>query len=220
MDRWQQPAVASTTKLSLSVVTTCQINQSCSKLAVVDYLGVSVLIIVAIDCVVVLSRGLTPLQCTTLDLTKLAKQFLSDPSQSNNSQAIIIGLPCITWLFYSEGARGLAWTTWNTGFCYTSPSWALTQRLFNSLHIWTVSTFRHWAWQSSRSWSIRFATLSNIGKGPSFLFILRDTGIKQRRTVLISIPVITLVFGGSIGVDFPLYGKANRNSYPDPKLEW
>jgi hypothetical protein len=40
--------------------------------------------------------------------------------------------------------------------------------------------------------------------------ILRDTGIKQRRTVLISIPVITCAAGGSIGVDFPLYGKAKQ----------
>ena len=39
----------------------------------VDYLGVSVLISVTIDCVFVLSCGLTPLQCPTLDLTKLAK---------------------------------------------------------------------------------------------------------------------------------------------------
>jgi hypothetical protein len=59
-------------------------------LVVVDYLGVSVLISVVIDCVVVLLSGLAPLQCTTPDLTKLAKQFLSDPSQSNNSQATII----------------------------------------------------------------------------------------------------------------------------------
>ncbi len=48
------------------------------------------LISVVIDCVVVLSSGLTPLQCTTVDLTKLAKLFLSDPSQSFNSQAVII----------------------------------------------------------------------------------------------------------------------------------
>jgi hypothetical protein len=34
--------------------------------------------------------------------------------------------------------------------------------------------------------------------------------------VLISIPVITCAVGGLIGVNFPLYGKANRNSYPDP----
>jgi len=34
-----------------------------------------VLISVVIDCVVVLSCGLTPLQCTTLDITKLAKPF-------------------------------------------------------------------------------------------------------------------------------------------------
>ena len=65
-------------------------------LVVVDYLGVSVLIIVVIDCVVVLSSGLTPLQCTTVDLTKLAKLFLSDPSQSFSSQATAIRLPCIT----------------------------------------------------------------------------------------------------------------------------
>lgn len=67
-------------------------------LVVVDYLGVSVLIIVVIDCVVVLSSGLTPLQCTTVDLTKLAKLFLSDPSQSFNSQAVIIviTLHCLT----------------------------------------------------------------------------------------------------------------------------
>jgi len=63
-------AVASTTKLSLSFRTTCQINS-----LVVDYLGVSVLISVVIDCVVVLSCGLTPLQCTTLDSPKLAKLF-------------------------------------------------------------------------------------------------------------------------------------------------
>jgi hypothetical protein len=42
----------------------------------------SVLTSVAIDCVVVVSCGLTPLQCTTLDLTLLAEQYLSDPSQS------------------------------------------------------------------------------------------------------------------------------------------
>jgi predicted Kef-type K+ transport protein len=41
------------------------------------------------------------------------------------------------------------------------------------------------------SWSIRFATLILIGKGVVIRVILRDTGIKQRRTVLISIPVIT-----------------------------
>jgi hypothetical protein len=67
-------------------------------LVVVDYLGVSVLIIVVIDCVVGLSSGLTPLQCTTVDLTKLAKLFLSDPSQSNNSQAVVIVITshCLT----------------------------------------------------------------------------------------------------------------------------
>jgi hypothetical protein len=57
-----------------------------------------VLISVVIDCVVVLSSGLTPLQCTTVDLTKLAKLFLSDPSQSFNSQAVIIVITshCLT----------------------------------------------------------------------------------------------------------------------------
>jgi hypothetical protein len=36
--------------------------------------------------------------------------------------------------------------------------------------------------------------------------------------VLISNPVITFDIGGSIGVDFPLHGKANRNSYPETKI--
>jgi hypothetical protein len=49
-----------------------------------------VLTSVAIDCVVVLSCGLTPLQCKTLDSTKLAEQYLSEPSQSINSQATIV----------------------------------------------------------------------------------------------------------------------------------
>jgi hypothetical protein len=80
----------------LSFRAICQINSLA--LVVVDYLGVSVLIIVVIDCVVVLSSGLTPLQCTTVDLTKLAKLFLSDPSQSNNSQAVVIVITshCLT----------------------------------------------------------------------------------------------------------------------------
>jgi hypothetical protein len=86
--------IASTTKLSLFFRTTCQINY----LVFVDYLGVSVLISVVIDCVVVSSSGLTPLQCTTVDLTKLAKLFLSDPSQSFNIQAVIIVITshCLT----------------------------------------------------------------------------------------------------------------------------
>jgi hypothetical protein len=49
-----------------------------------------VLTSVAIACVVVLSCGLTPLQGTTLDSIKLAEQYLSDLSQSINSQATIV----------------------------------------------------------------------------------------------------------------------------------
>jgi hypothetical protein len=56
----------------------------------VDYLGVSVLTSVTIDCVVVLSCGLTPSQCTSLDSTKLAKQYLSDLSKPINSQCTIV----------------------------------------------------------------------------------------------------------------------------------
>jgi hypothetical protein len=59
------------------------------------------------------------------------------------------------------------------------------------------------------SWSIWFAALLILAK-VVIRSILRDTGIKQRRTVLISIPVITCSFGGLIGVDFPLYGKAKQ----------
>jgi hypothetical protein len=89
-------AVASTTKLSLFDFVQL-VRLTSLALVVVDYLGVSVLISVVIDCVVVLSCGLAPLQCTTPDLTKLAKLFLSDPSQSNNSQAtiIVITLHCL-----------------------------------------------------------------------------------------------------------------------------
>ena len=60
------------------------------------------------------------------------------------------------------------------------------------------------------SWSIRFAELIPIGKGSSLASSPGDTGIKQRLSVLISIPVITVEAGGSIGVDFPLYGKAKQ----------
>jgi hypothetical protein len=61
-------------------------------------LGVSVLTSIAIDFVVVLSCGLTPSQCKTLDSTKLAEQYLSDPSQSINIQAttVVITLQYLT----------------------------------------------------------------------------------------------------------------------------
>ena len=59
---------------------------------------VSVLTSVVIESVVGLSCGLTTLQCTHLISPKLAKLFLSDPSQSNFNQAVIIvitlPLPC------------------------------------------------------------------------------------------------------------------------------
>jgi hypothetical protein len=55
---------------------------------------------VAIDYVVVLSCGLTPSQCTTLDSTKLAEQYLSDPSQSINSQATIVVITLQYLTFY------------------------------------------------------------------------------------------------------------------------
>ena len=50
----------------------------------------------------------------------------------------------------------------------------------------------------------------DIGKGLSLESSPRDTGIKQRLTVLISISVITVEAGGLIGVDFPLYVKAKQ----------
>ena len=80
------------------------------------------LISVVIERVVVLSCGLTPLQCTTLDLTKLAKHSLSDPSQSNFNQAIIIVITSPLPYYSIVEVRG-GWPARlvDTGFCFTRP---------------------------------------------------------------------------------------------------
>jgi hypothetical protein len=64
------------------VPTACQINKNQFGLVdpFVDYLSISLLTSVDIDCIVSLSWVLTPLQCTVLDSAKMAKQILPIPS--------------------------------------------------------------------------------------------------------------------------------------------
>ena len=64
---------------------------------------------------------------------KLAKQYLSVPSQSNNSQATIIVIT-LHYLTISEGAGGLACTTGDKQILVTKSGLASTHHLFNNPH--------------------------------------------------------------------------------------